>query len=128
MSEFNKKNEKYSFWHSPLMLFVLFLILIIFSYNLIGLFIKERETARNRVSELNKINDLKQRKDALSSDINNLKTDKGIEEIVRDKFQVVKPGEQMVVIVDGESADSVNSTSEKSTGFWSYIKGIFVKK
>ncbi len=124
MAQFKKKS-KYSFWHSPLVLLFLFFILVLFSYNMIGLVQKERETNRNKVSELNKIDELKKRKDTLSKEIDKLNTEEGIEESVRDKFQVVKPGEKMVIIVD----ESVNQQSlpeeNKDHSFWGYIKRLF---
>ena len=126
MAQFKKKS-KYSFWHSPLVLIFLFIILVLFSYNMIGLIQKERETNKNKVSELNKIDELKKRKDTLSKDIDRLNTEEGIEESVRDKFQVVKPGEKMVIIVD-ENANKPTSPEESTDhSFWGYIKRLFNK-
>jgi cell division protein FtsB len=111
MAQF-KKREEYRFWHSPLFLVVLFLIVLLFAYNMIGLIAKERETTKNKISELNKIDDLQKRDDTLSANIAKLKTSEGIEESIRDKFQVVKPGEQMVVIVD---QNPVQTASDSQT-------------
>ena len=72
MRQFNKKS-KYSFWHSPLVLILFFCILVLFSYNVIGLIQKERETNKNKISELNKIEELKKRQTNLSKEINKLK-------------------------------------------------------
>ena len=128
MTQWKGKN-KYKFWHSPLSLMLLFLILTLFSYRMISLIQKERETERNKISELNKIDELHSRQDNLSKDIDKLNTSEGIEESVRDKFQVVKPGEKMVVIVnDNSNINNVISPEPPvDHSFWSYIKELLGK-
>jgi len=124
MAQFKKKNE-YHFWHSPIVLIALFLIVALFAYNTVGLIEKERETAQNKTDELNKIKDLQGRQQELSTDIAKLQTDEGKEEAIRDKFQVVKPGEKMVVIVDNQDNTPATSDGSTSHGFWSFIKRLF---
>ena len=126
MSQFKNK-DKYRFWHSPITLLVLFLIIILFAYNTIGLIEKERETNKNKISELKKIDDLRKRESDLSKDISKLNTDEGIEESVRDKFQVVKPGEKMVVIVDEKEKELVEEETLTDHSFWGFIKRMFGK-
>ncbi len=85
---------------------------------------KERETSRNKASELNKIEDLRAREALLNRDIDRLNTDEGIEASIRDKFQVVKPGEKEVLIVQEESkTETLEKESDHS--FWGYIKRLF---
>ncbi len=122
-----KSKDKYRFWHSPLFLGVLFLMIILFAYNTIGLIKKERETNKNKVLVLNKIDELRKREASLNKDINKLNTDEGIEESVRDKFQVVKPGEKMVVIVDENNKTPALSDITVDHSFWGYIKRLFSK-
>lgn len=125
MREFKKKTQ-YSFWHSPMILCVLFCILVIFTFNVIKLIEKERVTSRNKIIELNKIEELKQREASLNSDIEKLGTDNGIEDTIRNKFQVAKPGEKVVSIVDEEEKKPIVE-QENNHGFWSWIKGMFSK-
>lgn len=127
MSQF-KKREEYKFWHSPLFLAVLFCVVVLFAYNMIGLIAKERETANNKALELSKIDDLNKRQASLSTDIAKLQTPEGKEESIRDKFQVVKPGEKMVVIVDPDQSQTAASDQPIDHSFWGYIKRMFVKK
>jgi cell division protein FtsB len=122
-----KSKKKYSFWHSPLVLLVFFCILVLFAYNMIGLIRKERETTKNKVSELNKIDDLRKREADLNKDINKLNTTQGVEESVRDKFQVVKPGEKMVIIVDEQEKKPSTDDTTKDHSFWGFIKRMFSK-
>jgi cell division protein FtsB len=124
MSEFNRKN-KYNFWHSPLILIVLFCILILFAYNIIGLIEKERETTEKKNVILSNIETLRNREKTLSNDIGKLKTEEGVEETIRDKYQVVKEGEKMVVIVDEEKKENPLLPEETKHGFVEWIKRMF---
>jgi len=74
---------------------------------------------------MNKIASLKSREDSLNSDISKMQTKEGIEEIIRDKYQVVKKGEKMVVIVDNKDVNNTTSSQTNSHGFWNWVKNIF---
>ncbi len=125
MAEFNRKNT-YSFWHSPVVLFVLFCILVLFAYNVFGLIKKERETAKKKELILANIETLRKRESDITKDIEKIKTDEGVEEIIRDKFQVTKEGEKMVVIVDGESKNNiVKEENPDDHSFWAWLKKTF---
>ncbi len=127
MVAYNKKS-KYNFWHSPIALGLLFCLVALFAYNMIGLIGRERETNKNKVSELNKLDQLRSQQTALTKDINNLDTDEGVEASVREKFQVVKPGEKMVTVVDeNETQDQAKNSIPANHSFWAYIKSLFIK-
>jgi hypothetical protein len=65
------------------------------------------------------------RQTELSARIAKLSTDEGIEESIRDKYQVAKVGESIVTIVDQQpSTIPPYSTTEKH-GFWVWIKSFF---
>ena len=122
-----KKKAEYTFWHSPLILFLLFIIVIIFAYNLIGLLEKERETSKKKELALDQIETLKKREDTLKNDIARLETDEGIESAIREKYQVVKPGEKVVTIVDEPDLVVGGDVQNRPHGFWNFIKRIFTK-
>ena len=126
MAEFNRKNNN-NFWHSPLILLVLFAVLVLFTYNMIGLIGKERETSRKKDLILSNIEALRNRERTLNSDIEKLKTEEGIEETIRDKYQVVKEGEKMVVIVDNEKKETPVVVESKEHGFIPWLKNLFKK-
>lgn len=125
MSEFNRKNKR-NFWHSPLVLLVLLFMVIIFAYNMISLSEKERETTKKKEQILSQIDSLRERESNLKNDINKLNTESGIEETIRDKYQVVKDGEKMVVIVDNEKEENALPLEiKKDHSFWGWIKKTF---
>lgn len=127
MSEFNRKNNN-NFWHSPLVLVVLFSILVLFTFSIVGLSEKERETSQKKDIELTKIENLRLREKTLNQDIEKLKTEEGIEETIRDKYQVVKPNEKMVTIIDEENKQLTEIPEVTNHGFIGWIKSIFSKK
>lgn len=126
MADF-KKQPSNSFWHSPLFLGVLFCIVVIFAYNIVGLIIKERDTAKKKALMLDQIETLHKREQTLTTDITRLKTTEGVEDTIRDKYQVAKPGEKMVVIVDDTTQTQVSDESSSEHSFWGYIRKFFSK-
>ena len=122
MSKFNKNN--YRFWHSPFALIVLFAFLVLFGYNMIGLIGKERETSNKKELVLSQIDAMKQREKELLKNTAKLETEEGKEEIIREKYQVSKEGEKIIIIVDEENTES-EATENEDHGFVSWIKKIF---
>ena len=126
MAELQKNRDSKNIWHSPLVLFVLLCIVLVFSYNMIGLIKKAHQTAKEKNVVLQQINDLNQRQTSLQTNINQLQNDAGVEQTIRNKYELVKPGEQMVVIVDPTTSNSSNqSEASKPISFWSWLKSIF---
>lgn len=106
------------------MLVLLGIVLLALFWSVCGIFIRMQETAKNRKIEEDKITDLQNRKDKLSKDIANLKTEKGVEENIREKFGLVKEGEGMVVVVD-DKTDLSTESKENTSGFFTFLKNVF---
>lgn len=126
MAEFQTKKDSKRIWHSPLMLFVLLFILLLFMYNMIGLLEKARDTSQKREMVLSQMNSITERQQIEEKNIAKLQTNSGIEETLRDKYHLVKEGEQMVVIVD-QDVDKLNKKEEKSSklGIVQFFKNLF---
>lgn len=128
MAEFQTKKQPKKMWHSPLMLFVLLSILLVFMYNMVGLVEKTRETSKKRQIVLGQIDSLNKREQMLQNNIQKLQTENGTEETLRDKYHLVKEGEQMVVIVDQESnINNTTQTTENKNGFLNFLKKLLNK-
>jgi cell division protein FtsB len=124
MKEFKKNN--YRFWHSPVALGIIFLILVVSGFKIIDLVKKERDTAHEKEIVLDQLAGLKKREDALNNNISKLETEEGKEEIIREKWPVVKEGEKMVTVVtEGKKIDSGTTGANTNHGFWNWIKKIF---
>lgn len=125
------KQNNYRFWHSPIVLIFLFLLFLLFGYNIIDLIKKEEETSYKKELVLSKIKDLKEKEAYLSLNISKLDTEEGMEEVIRDKYQVTKTGEKMIIIVDEDKnvSNAQESYNEGKTryGLWVWFSDLFKK-
>lgn len=119
-----KKTNNYKFWHSPLALFILFAAVVFFSYNIVDLAKKAKETSEKKSLILDEIKYLQNKSDTLNKEITALETDFGKEEELREKLPYTREGEKMVVIVEEEENEKPIATEEVSSfdRFWSIFK------
>lgn len=120
------KKSNYRFWHSPIALAIIFLVLVWFSYKIIFLIEKQKETTYKKEQYLDEISRLKDKESLLAEQLLRIETEEGIEEVIRSKYQVTKSGEKMVTIVD-ENENIESNTEKENTGhgLWNFIKNIF---
>jgi cell division protein FtsB len=113
MVKFRGNNKKiiYSGWTA----LVLIIILIILIRSTWSVFQKERGTEGNLSGTNEEMVLLEDRRDLLIKEIERLNSEKGIEEEIREKFRVVKQGEEMLMIIEGPG-NLPNGTEEES--FW----------
>jgi cell division protein FtsB len=69
--------------------------------------------------------DLQVRTAELTASLARLQSDQGVEEDVRQKFTVAKPGEDVVVVVDDTSKKSENSQAGQTKSLWARIISVF---
>ena len=84
---------------------------------------KERITAERRSQSRRELRDVSTRETELRAEIERLTTARGQEEEVRSKFEVARPGEKVIVIVDAP-ADSQTAGALESS-LWVRILGWF---
>ncbi len=123
MAKFKKNN--YRFWHSPFVLLLLFLFLSFFIYSVINLIDREIDTSKKKEAILEEIEELKQKEQILNSNILKLKTEEGVEEIIREKYQVAKEGEKVIIIVDNDRDVNKKYQEETRHSFWRWFCDIF---
>lgn len=129
MKDLQKQSDKNSIKYSPLTLFVLLCVVLVFMYNMIDLVEKMHDTKKKKDTVATQIESLKNREANLQTNIDKLNTDIGTEAAIRDKYQLVRPGEKMVVIVDednkGNTAEQSASVKESDRGFVGFLKNLF---
>ena len=124
MKNFQQKRRRRHILESKPVLFILCIVILFFAWSVFGLIGKMQETIKNKEISKAKINELQAEKEKLISDIDKLKTDKGVEESIREKFGLAKEGEGVVVVVEDKDLPEVQEEN-KSTGFFSFIKNWF---
>ena len=120
MIDFQQKRKFKKIIYSKIF-FLILLILVIFLGRATYDIYKKYKISSDDYSVTKKDYDsLKVREDMLQSEIDRLKTDYGIEEEIRSKFNVAKPGETVVTVIDGTSSTSTD-VSNSNNGFWSNL-------
>lgn len=92
----------------------MFVLAILLSISAYSRYTAERETREKRVDRAHELEELNMRAAALESKVNHLESERGIENAIREQFDVAKEGEEVIVVVD-ESAK--NAGVEKQEVF-----------
>lgn len=119
MQEFRKKRVLRRRLYSPVVLVLLVLMLIFLTRGVWGMYQKASLSEEKRLLAETEYQELEAKRRSIEADIEQFHTETGIERQVRSKFDVVREGEQVIVLVDPETPPVV--AEPKPTG----IKGFF---
>lgn len=108
----NNKKIVYSGWVAIILIIVIFILI----RSTWSVFQKERTTGDNLSGTNEEMAQLENRRDLLVKEIEKLNSERGIEEEIRDKFRVVKPGERMLMIIEGPG--NLPNGVEEEESFW----------
>lgn len=98
------------FWRRVRIVAALLLVVIALS-GVWNIYQKERESRQLRDDSERQLEDLTQQQILLQSNIDKLQTERGKEEVLRDQYQVAKPGEQMMIIVEPQQPEAATSSN-----------------
>lgn len=106
------------------------LTLIFAGFSAFQVYIKSRSAVIKNDKVKKDLADLEKRKKELEERIARLETPAGLEEELRKKFNVSKPDENVLVIVEkgeekGKIEEKENTISVFFSGIWEKIKGVF---
>ena len=121
MFEFQEKRKFKSIVYSYPVVVVVFILVAVVGRSAWGVYQKEQESARNLLFVRSELKTLEERKAFLQEEVERLKTDQGIENEIRHKFQVAKDGESIVVIVP-EAIQKEIATSTVERIWWKFWK------
>ena len=131
MKEFQHNNElgpvsrkRYSKW---IILLLLIAVFIVFR-GLIGLYYRESTSGEEMGLVEAKKAELEKRYTDLSGKVNDLNTNEGLEREIRSKFDVVKPGETVLLVVDKEIPPQAPEETSVIKKLWNGVVGVFKKK
>jgi cell division protein FtsB len=119
MLEFQQKRNIKNILYSKFSLVILFLLIIFLAHSTYGIYIKSKLSTEGYDKVKNQYEDLNNRKIALESEIDRLNSDIGIEEELRSKFNVAKPGETVVVVVDDKNTEQ-DLEKNLDNNFWEF--------
>lgn len=122
MKNFQEKPSYIRVLESKPVLVFLFLLLLFFIWNMLNFWEKRNETQKKLEIVQNRVLELKENELKLKEDIEKLNTEIGVESTIREKYGLVKTGEQVIVVVD--DPNFAPSVPEKED-FLSKIKNWF---
>jgi len=114
MIEFQEKRKIKRWLYSKITLFFLIIFLVILLNSLWEVYNKQEIAKNNLAKTAASLESLRGREKMLSSEIERLKTEDGTEAEVREKYGLVKPGEEVIVLSGQEESKSINSPSTQS--------------
>ena len=124
MLEFQEKRKIKKLFYSKITL-VCLVVLIVLLLNMVWDLYKKQETTKDNLTKTAAtFEELQAREKMLSSEIDRLKTEGGIEEEIRDKYGLVKPGEEVIMMVNQDDSTSSDATSS-GDGLWQKIGNWF---
>ena len=127
MREFQERNKAKKRLYSKTVLVVLFLLLILVARGAVSVFYKERESHIEMDRAQVQKNELTQRYTFIKDRADQLQNEAGIEAEIRSKFDVIKEGEGVIVIVDRELPVVEEDKRGVLKKFWDSVVGVFKK-
>ncbi len=118
MKHFQDKKQIKSRFYSKLTIALLVLLILFLGNGVWNIYGKQRQSKVMRREAESKLASLQGQKSSLEREIEKLESESGVEEEIRTKFNVVKPGERVVMIVNPAPATTTATTTQ---GFWSRL-------
>lgn len=117
MSQFQKKSYLKRVMYSPITLVLLGVVVVLAIYGVIDIIPKYIDAARAERTIENKKELLAERHARLEEELENMKTPEGIEENIREKLNVVKEGEHVIMIVEPK-VQAVDESTQTKKSWW----------
>lgn len=112
MDGFRQRQRVARVWYRRLITLVLVIAVFGLAQGVWGVYQKERETSRNRERVEQQLAALSSREAELRDELAYLRTERGVEEELRQQFEVGREGEEMLLIVE-RPVESTENESEK---------------
>ena len=111
-------NKKKSWTQSPIVALFLVIAFVWGCVVVVRIYTKYREAVALRNQSQEELRELQSKQADLTTQINGLSTDRGLESEVRNRYRVVRPGEQLVIVVDPATSATTTQTSGGIASFW----------
>jgi cell division protein FtsB len=125
MKEFQEKNKIRRKKRSKILLLFMFLVFVFLTRGAFNAYTKERNSRFEVERTLKEKDALDKRYQVISEQSDALKSDIGVESEIRNKFDVVKDGEGVIVIVDRDVPIIEEDKRGVLKRFWDSVRGVF---
>ncbi len=109
--------------YSRITIFLLLIAVIFLGRSTYHIYSKEKLSAENYATVQSSLDDLKKRENMLDAEIKRLNTERGVEEEIRSKFSVAKPGETVVLVIN--STNTASTLNKANSSLWAKFKSLF---
>jgi len=109
---------KKSWFNSPWVTCILIIFLAWGAVSVFNAYKKQRTAVALLSQSRDDMNKLTAQQASLTNQIQSLSTDRGVEAEVRERYRVVKPGEQLVIVVN----NSTPSVADPEPTFWQKMR------
>jgi cell division protein FtsB len=123
MREFQEKKRFRKILYSKGTVLGLCILILFFGHATWNVYKKQAESAANALQAQNALQKLEERQKVLDAELKKLNSEEGIEEEIRSKFGVSKPGEQILIIIEDKKATT--SAEEMQQTWWEKVKELF---
>lgn len=123
--DIKKRNKFGKIIYSWPILILLAALIILAGKNVFEVYKNEHTSRLNREKSEKVLMSLEERNDFIVSGIETLRTEKGIEAEIRNKFRVVKEGEQLAVIINSDKDKNKKSDIIETETIWTKIWNFF---
>ncbi len=121
MLDFKEKQKKRRFMYSTPMLVFLGILFVFFSSRIWGLYQTNQEAVRKANEAKAELRSLEERKTDLEKRVSFLKTERGKESEIREKFMVGKEGEGVILVVDTPQATTTPSVASEPSAWARFL-------
>ncbi|HEY0908594.1 MAG TPA: septum formation initiator family protein [Candidatus Paceibacterota bacterium] len=124
MREFQDRRKAKKFLHSRYAIAFLIIIIALVARGVWGIYVKYEKSSALAEKSRADLAVLQAREAVLSKSIATLNTDEGREKEIRDRFGVVKPGEKLVILVDGAPAAKASANAINDSWWRKFLDSI----
>ncbi len=100
MFDFHEKRKIRSVLYSRPVIFIILLITILLSISTYNRYVVAKDMEAKLEARRGELNELERRAKAIESKVEYLKDERGVEEELRNRFDAVREGEQVVILLD----------------------------
>jgi len=125
MKKFIPKHRWQNVVFSKAALVVMFVVILFAGNAAWNMYQKYKESKELKDRALVQLQELEKREKNLTENIENLQTERGIEEELRKRFGIVKEGEEVVIVIDNPESETNKQINEENKSLWSNFLRIF---
>ncbi|OHA84272.1 MAG: hypothetical protein A2937_03420 [Candidatus Yonathbacteria bacterium RIFCSPLOWO2_01_FULL_47_33b] len=128
MLPFQERKQFRKILYSKASIFVVFVVFVFVARGAWHVHQKAEIARAERDGAVRVLAELQERNEALEASLGRLKSDQGIEDEVRQKYAVARPGEEVVVVVDDSGKKGKNGDEALQKSFWQRLVSFFTEE